>query len=106
MTNACARKSSSRKPSTYHTAPPAGVRGALRRSPERRLDSSLVDNGRLVLRERQLAGPRVDAHGVALAEFALEHLDRQRIEHSALDRPLQRARAVGRIIALFDDEIL
>ena len=36
---------------------------------------------------------------VAFAELAFEHAQRQRIEHAALNRPLQRPRAVGRVVA-------
>ena len=35
-----------------------------------------------------------------------EHAHRQRVEHPPLDRPLQRPRAVGRIVALGDQQIL
>src|SRR4029079_1362871 len=66
----------------------------------------LVDNRRLRLGKRELAGPPVDLHGVAFAELALEHLDRERIEDAPLYRALQRTRAVRRIVALLDEQIL
>ena len=50
---------------------------------------------RHLLFERQPVRPGVDDDGVAFAEPPLEHPQRQRIEHPALNRPLERPRAVG-----------
>ena len=43
---------------------------------------------------------------VALAELALQHAHRQRVEHPALDGPLQRPRAIRRVVALCDQHVL
>ena len=60
----------------------------------------------LAFRERQLVAARVDDDRVALGELALEHAQRQRVEHPPLDRPLQRPRAIGRIIPFLHEEVL
>src|SRR5579872_2272358 len=52
--------------------------------------------GRSLL-ERDLAVVGVDLDDVALRELALQQLHGQRVLHEALDRPLQRARAVDRV---------
>src|SRR4029077_7810591 len=108
--NAWASASSTRKPSTYQTAPPGAARGPVRRSAERRFleggcdVSAMYDYKRILRRnsglglvERQRAGLDVDVDDVALAEVSLQDPDGQRIEDPALDRALQRPRAVGRI---------
>ncbi len=43
---------------------------------------------------------------VALAELALQHLQGQRVEHAPLDGALERACAVGRIVAFLHQEVL
>ena len=50
--------------------------------------------------ERQAVRAGVDDDRVAFAEVALEHPQRQRIEHPPLNGALERPRAVGRIVAL------
>src|SRR6478736_150579 len=40
-----------------------------------------------------------DPHGVALAEVALEDRERQRVDQALLDHALERARAIGRVVA-------
>src|SRR5256712_2918442 len=50
-------------------------------------------------REHVVRRARVHADGVAGPEVTLQHFDRQRIEHHALQRALQRPRAVHRIVA-------
>ena len=52
--------------------------------------------GRVGLLEDELAVPGVHANGVALGELALEQPQRERVLEQALDRALQRPRAVGR----------
>src|SRR5262249_3633877 len=110
--NACASARSSRNPRMYQTAPPG--RGPVRRSPSRRF---LLDDGdggvgisggdaRFGLRKRQVGGFHVNVNGITLAEPAFENFDGQRVEDPPLDRALQRAGAIGRIVTLFDDQIL
>jgi hypothetical protein len=60
-------------------------------------------NGIFCLGELQLAARGVDSHGRALAKLSLQHAHRKRIQHPALNNPLQRAR---RLIALRDEPIL
>ncbi len=48
---------------------------------------------------------RVDVHGIAFAEPALEHRERQRVEQAPLQRPLERPGAVDRIVPLIDQQI-
>src|SRR4051812_40243430 len=52
------------------------------------------------LLERQAAFSNVYDNPIALPEVALQDTQRQRIEHPALDRPLQRPGSVHRIVAL------
>src|SRR5258708_4052115 len=116
--NAWASARSSRKPSTYHTAPPGAVRGPVRRSVARRFlaggfeESTMFykrnlrwDCG-LHLVENELPGLHVDEHGVSLAEVPLQHADRERIQDAPLDRPLERPRAIRRVVSLLEQEIL
>src|ERR1051326_3647090 len=51
------------------------------------------------LAEDDFAALRVDRDAVALAESAVKDLERQRILNHSLDRALERARAVNRIVA-------
>src|SRR5438105_2627243 len=55
---------------------------------------------RLPFLEPQAARPRVDLHRVAFAEVTFEDAQRERIEDEALNRALQRPRAVARIVSL------
>jgi hypothetical protein len=52
-------------------------------------------------RDRQRAVALVDAHGGAIGNFAAEQLFRERILQVALDRALQGAGAIDRIVAVF-----
>src|SRR3954470_1120849 len=56
------------------------------------------------LLERQAAFSNVYDNPIALSEVALQDAQRQRIEHPALDGPLQRPGSVHRIVALRHDE--
>src|SRR5579863_4826265 len=49
---------------------------------------------------------RVGNHGVARADFALEHLQSERILNQALDCPLHRPRAVRWIVAFAEEQRL
>src|SRR5215210_8703117 len=49
--------------------------------------------------EHELAVARVDADAVAGGELALEQLERELVDELLLDHPLERARAVGRVVA-------
>src|SRR5215216_4456259 len=62
----------------------------------------LADDARL--RERQLTVGRVDQDGVAWAEAVLQQPDRQLVDQLLLDHALQRARAVGRVVAQVADQ--
>src|SRR6188768_1604752 len=55
---------------------------------------------RLLLFEPQSAGAGVDDHRVAFAESPFEHLQGQRIEHAALNRPLEWTGAIRGVVAL------
>src|SRR5438034_11627592 len=50
--------------------------------------------------ERQAVGACVHRDRVALEEVAFEHTQRERVQHSTLDRSLERPRAIGWIIPL------
>src|SRR5215216_627984 len=67
-----------------------------------------LDRDRLALPgvEGELVHVRIDDDGVALLKLALEHLERQRVQHAALDRALERAGAVDRVVALLDEQVL
>src|SRR5207302_6503390 len=58
-----------------------------------------------LLVEHESAVAAVHADRVAFAEIAFEHPQRERIEDAALNRPLERTRAVDRIIALMYEEL-
>src|SRR5690348_2088272 len=55
--------------------------------------------GDLRLLEHDLAVPGLGPHGVALTERTVEDRDRQRVDQALLDDALERARAVGRVVA-------
>src|SRR5205823_14768196 len=58
---------------------------------------------RLTLFEaKRLVSRCVHYNGIPFDEGAFQHAKRQRIEHAPLDRPLERAGAVRRIIPLAD----
>ena len=61
---------------------------------------------RLLFEELQLAGLDVDPHGVSLREFPLQDLHRQGIQDAPLKCALERARAIRRIVAFGEQEIL
>jgi hypothetical protein len=63
-------------------------------------------DGLLDLREFQLASRRVDPHHGGLAELSLQHPHRKRIQHPALNGPLQGSGTVGRVVSFGDQEIL
>src|SRR5215212_8700894 len=54
--------------------------------------------------EHELAVARVDADAVAGGELALEQLERELVDELLLDHPLERARAVGRVVAEVADQ--
>ena len=58
------------------------------------------------LRELQLAGRASMRIDVAFAELPLQHAHRERVEDPPLDRPLERPRAVRRVVALGDEQVL
>ena len=53
----------------------------------------------------QLTVARLDARRVAVAQPALEDGHRERVLQAALDHPLQRAGAVGRVVALLGEQV-
>src|SRR5204862_3502865 len=55
--------------------------------------------------EHELAVGRVGTDDRTVAELAREHLYRKRVLELALDRPLERARAVGRVVSVLDQEL-
>src|SRR3954467_7407064 len=111
--NVCATARRTRKPSTYQTAPPGAPRAPDRRSPERRFlagvlgVSGIPSYKRILfcLLEGEFSGRAVDDDAVPLAELPLQHAHRERVEDAALDGPLQRPGPVGRVVALFDDQV-
>src|SRR4030095_102673 len=58
------------------------------------------------LLKRQLIVADVDYDAITFVEVPLEHAHGQRIEDAALNSPLQRPRAIHRIVTLADDEAL
>src|SRR5947207_53088 len=112
MKYACPMPSTSSSARPYHNGDEGREvsRLAPRRSPPRGfggagLEEAIATNRlrvscahRFLLREGQRVRTPIDHDRVALEEVALEHPERQRVEHPALDRPLQRPRAVGWII--------
>ena len=67
-----------------------------------------VDGGRLHLATRledQAAVAAVDHHRLPISDPAGENLLGEAILHLALDHPLQRPRAIGRIVALVGEPV-
>src|SRR5437660_12840130 len=75
-------------------------------------DASGMRRRGLRLRGNPLEGERhavfgtVDLHAIAFGVTALEHRERQWVLDQPLNRPLQRPRAVDRVIALGHDHLL
>src|SRR5688500_9955175 len=94
--------SSVRTPSTHHKA--VGRGGCWRRSLPPGGCEELGMN-RLTFRKAQLVASHVHYYGVALAERAVEHAQRKRIEQPPLQGALERARPIYWIITLADQEV-
>ena len=78
------------------------ARADLRATVPERLPAAGLGGGRRDLlghRQHELAVAGVHADGVALAEVALEDGQRERVDQALGDDPLERARAVGRVVA-------
>src|SRR5262245_5283234 len=116
----CAPPSKSRNTSPYQRddAERPGICRGPRRSPPRglnrgtlflvaiRLHPAGLLGHRLLLLEDEPARRGVDDDGVAVDEIALEHAEREGIEHPPLNCPLQRPRAVTRIVPLVQELFL
>src|ERR671912_332173 len=99
---ACASASITKAPSTHQMA--VGRPGT---DPFFPPDGSIgLGNRNLVFSEREAVGTRVHDDAISFAEFALQHAYRQLVQHALLDRPLQRTRAIHRIIPFLNEEFL
>ena len=65
---------------------------------QRRLLEPIVGRCAIATLKRKLLAVCIDMHPIALFEFAREDLNRQWILNQSLNRPLQGAGAVNRII--------
>src|SRR5215471_5404982 len=94
------RRAGTRRERTWRSAASIAPRVGFRR--RRHLASDHLLLGKLHLAIRRA----VDDDGIAFAEVALEHPQRERIEDLPLDRALQRTRAVGWIVPFTHQQFL
>src|SRR5437667_6733118 len=116
MKYSCAKPSTSRNASPYHSDDPGRwtVGRWPRRSPPRGLNRgvglgeaiSSLCSYRFLFFELEPVRRTIHDNGVAFAEIAFEDTKRQRIQHTLLNRALEWARAVRGVVTLADEVFL